>query len=112
MTRAPRPSPHDRALFERAMALARPMEPALRTGAMFGCPAAFLGRRMAFCVYRDGLGLKLAEETAARLRAEGMGEAFAPYGKTDMRGWITWRGDEAALPPVLALAIAEARARG
>ncbi|UFN46912.1 hypothetical protein LPC08_12815 [Roseomonas sp. OT10] len=111
MARPPKPSPHDRALFEQAMALVRPQEPALRTGAMFGCPAAFLGRRLAFCVYRDRIGAKLPPEEARRLRATGLAEAFTPYGRTGMRGWVSLSGQEAGLAAILALAVGEAGAR-
>lgn len=111
MARPPKPSPHDRALFGRTMAAMLPLEPELRTGAMFGCPAAFLGRRLAFCVYRDRIGAKLPPAEARRLRAEGLAEAFTPYGKTGMQGWVSLSGEVQGLTPILALAVREARER-
>ncbi len=55
---------------------------------MFGCPAAFVGRRMAFCVYGTELGAKVPENVAQSMLAQGLAEPFQPYGKVRMREWI------------------------
>ena len=58
---------HDRALFDALVAHMRVTEPELRIGSMFGCPAAFLGRRLAFCVFGAAVGVKVPAVEAARL---------------------------------------------
>lgn len=102
---------HDRALFDAVIARLAPSEPDMRAGAMFGSPAIFVGRRMAFCVFGRALGVKLPEARTKALIAAGA-VAFRPYGKVPMREWIAIEpekgGIEAALP-LLAEAIAYAR---
>lgn len=79
---------HDRALFDGLVAKMRGVEPELRVGVMFGCPAAFVGRRLAFCVFDKGIGAKVPAQDAARLIAEGEATPFRPYGKPAMKEWI------------------------
>ncbi len=78
---------------------------------MFGSPAAFVGRKMAFCVYGTEVGAKVPEETAKAFLARGVARPFQPYGKPRMREWISLRRplDDAVLDDVLASAIAYAR---
>jgi hypothetical protein len=100
-------------LFETLIDHVRMVDPALRTGAMFGCPAAYVGRRMAFCVYGDAVGAKLPQADAARLIEAGTAESFRPYGKPAMKEWIALRdgrSDPLAVFAVLDLAIRYARA--
>ena len=61
----PRPV-HDRTLFETLLAQARLRNPDVRSGAMFGSPALFLGRRMIGCVFGGNIGLKVTAATATR----------------------------------------------
>jgi TfoX/Sxy family transcriptional regulator of competence genes len=88
----PRPV-HDRTLFETLLAQARLRNPDVRSGAMFGSPALFLGRRMIGCVFGGNIGLKVAAATAAGALAAGSASAFRPYGKPAMREWIEIPGE-------------------
>jgi hypothetical protein len=107
-------SRHDRMLFEILMSHQRELDPDLRAGAMFGCPAAFAGCSLAFCVYRDTVGAKLPEDEAARLVADGQAAWFRPYDRMAMVGWVDLRtshAEAARLTPILASAVRFARQR-
>ncbi len=67
----------------------------VRLGKMFGFPAYYCGRSLFACVYGDGLGLKLPENTAARLKRLPGIEPFRPYGKPEMREWVWIRRRDA-----------------
>jgi hypothetical protein len=98
----------DRMLFDALVAHMRGIEPELRVGAMFGSPAAFMGKRMAFCVFESGVGAKVPEADAARLIASGTATPFRPYGKPAMKEWIELQAGRADVPrlvPVLSLAL-------
>ena len=82
---------HDRGLFDVAFAHVRDIDPSVHEGAMFGCPAAFVGTHMAFCVYGSGIGIKLPAERAAALVRMGRAFAFQPYGRAAMREWVEIR---------------------
>lgn len=41
--------------------------PAVRPGKMFGFPAYYAGRKLCICLYEEGVGLKIPEQTAVRL---------------------------------------------
>jgi hypothetical protein len=82
---------HDRGLFDVAFAHVRDIDPSVHEGAMFGCPAAFVGAHMAFCVYGSGIGIKLPAERAAALVRTGRAFAFQPYGRAAMREWVEIR---------------------
>jgi hypothetical protein len=82
---------HDRGLFDVAFAQVRHLDPSVHEGAMFGCPAAFVGAHMAFCVYGSGIGIKLPAERAATLVHAGRAFAFQPYGRSRMREWVEIR---------------------
>jgi hypothetical protein len=103
---------HDRALFDAVVAQMRTTEPGIRIGSMFGCPAVFVGRRMAFCVYGSAIGAKIPEAEAARLIASGEATAFRPNGRPPMKEWIELRatpGDSVTPAPILTLALRYAR---
>jgi hypothetical protein len=103
---------HDRALFDALVVQMRTTEPGIRIGSMFGCPAVFIGRRMAFCVYGSAVAAKIPEAEAARLIASGEATAFRPYGRPPMKEWIELRakpGDSVKLAPILTLALRYAR---
>jgi hypothetical protein len=103
---------HNRALCETLLAEMRGVAPDLRSGSMFGCPAAYIGKRMAFCVYGDVVGVKLPAAAAAQLMASGRAAAFRPYGRVPMKEWVELRATDAtsaAAAPILAVAIAYAR---
>ena len=82
---------HDRGLFEVAFAQVEALDPAVREGTMFGCPATFVGAQMAFCVYGSGIGVKLPAPRAAMLVDAGRAIAFQPYGRAPMREWVEIR---------------------
>jgi hypothetical protein len=63
--------------------------PAVRPGRMFGFPAYYAGRKLCICLYEEGVGLKIPEQTAVRLLKEDPHVIpFQPYGKRIMREWI------------------------
>jgi hypothetical protein len=80
---------HDRGLFDVAFAHVRDIDTSVHEGAMFGCPAAFVGAHMAF--YGSGIGIKLPAERAAALVHVGRAFAFQPYGRAPMREWVEIR---------------------
>ena len=89
--------------------------PDLRVGAMFGSPAAFVGKRMVFCVFGDVLGVKVPAAYAEGLVRDGCASAFQPYGRAPMKEWIALAADPdepGSWGPVLAVAIGHARASG
>ncbi len=103
---------HKQLLLDALVAHMRAVEPGIRIGAMFGCPAAFVGRRMAFCVYGEGVGAKLPRAEAARLVASGAATAFRPFGRPAMKEWVEPRaepGETLRIAPILTLAVRYAR---
>ena len=103
---------HDRTLLDTLVTHMRAVEPGIRIGAMFGCPAVFVGRRMAFCVYGEGIGAKLPQAEAARLIASGQATAFRPFGRPAMKEWVELRaepGEALQMAPILTLAVRYAR---
>ena len=82
---------HDRGLFDVAFAHVRDIDASVHEGAMFGCPAAFVGAHMASCVYGSGIGIRLPAERAAALVHMGRAFAFQPYGRAPMREWVEIR---------------------
>jgi hypothetical protein len=63
--------------------------PAIRPGKMFGFPAYYADKKLCICLYEEGVGLKVPEQTAARLLKEDKNIIpFQPYGKRRMREWI------------------------
>jgi hypothetical protein len=85
---AAKPPKHDHALFDALVDKMRGVEPELRLGVMFGCPAVFVGRRLSFCVFDKAVGAKVPAPEAARLIAAGEATPFRPYGKPAMKEWI------------------------
>ncbi len=92
----PRKQRHDRALFEELLATLRLMEPHVRTGSMFGCPAVYCGRKLAACVYGSAMGMRVPGSTAAQALKRGLAVPFQPHGMAPMKEWI--QIDGAALP--------------
>jgi hypothetical protein len=63
--------------------------PAIRPGKMFGFPAFYVERKLCMCLYEQGVGVKVPEQTAVRLLKEDRNVIlFQPYGKRKMREWI------------------------
>jgi TfoX/Sxy family transcriptional regulator of competence genes len=55
---------------------------------MFGCPAIYVGRKMAACVLHNEVGLRVPAQVADAARSSGRARPFTPYGKHPMREWI------------------------
>ena len=63
--------------------------PLVRAGKMFGFPAYYAGQKLCICLYEQGVGVKLPEQTAAVLLvADPNVIPFQPLGKPKMREWI------------------------
>jgi hypothetical protein len=63
--------------------------PAIRPGKMFGFPAYYADKKLCICLYEEGVGVKIPEQTAVRLLKEDRNVIpFQPYGKRKMREWI------------------------
>jgi predicted DNA-binding protein (MmcQ/YjbR family) len=63
--------------------------PQVRPGRMFGFPAYYAGKKLCICLYEQGVGVKLPEESAARLLDTDPNVVpFQPMGKPKMREWI------------------------
>ena len=63
--------------------------PAIRPGKMFGFPAYYANKKLCMCLYEQGVGVKVPEQTAARLiEQDPYVIPFQPYGKRKMREWI------------------------
>ena len=43
---------------------------------MFGCPALYVGRKLAFCVYEDRIGMRVPKAVAARAKSTKSAGAF------------------------------------
>jgi hypothetical protein len=63
--------------------------PLVRPGKMFGFPAYYAGRKLCICLYEGGVGVKVPEQTVARLlETDPNVVPFQPLGKPKMREWI------------------------
>ncbi len=63
--------------------------PLVQPGKMFGFPAYYAGRKLCICFYEQGVGVKLPEQSAARLlAADPNAIPFQPLGKPKMREWV------------------------
>ena len=60
---------------------------------MFGFPAFYTAGKLFACVYGDGVGLKLPQDTVRQLEGKPGVTPFQPYGKSKMREWIHLRHD-------------------
>jgi hypothetical protein len=63
--------------------------PFLRPGKMFGFPGYYAGKKLCICLYEQGVGVKLPEQTAKRLLASDPNVVpFQPMGRRRMREWV------------------------
>ncbi len=63
--------------------------PGVRKGQMFGFPAYYAGKKLCACLYEEGVGLKLPEQTVQRLLQNDANTIpFQPLGKAKMREWV------------------------
>ncbi len=63
--------------------------PLVQPGKMFGFPAYYAGKKLCICLYEAGVGIKLPEQSAARLLQTDLHAIpFQPMGKPKMREWV------------------------
>ena len=63
--------------------------PYVRPGKMFGFPAYYVDKKLCICLYEQGVGVKLPEQTVTKLlEADQNTIPFQPLGKPKMREWI------------------------
>ena len=63
--------------------------PYVRPGKMFGFPAYYVGKKLCICLYEQGVGVKLPEQTVLKLlETDPNAIPFQPLGKQKMREWI------------------------
>jgi hypothetical protein len=63
--------------------------PLVRAGKMFGYPAYYVGKKMCICLYEQGVGLKLPEQSAKKLlETDPNVIPFVPLGRRRMREWV------------------------
>ena len=61
----------------------------IRPGKMFGFPAYYAGKKLCICLYEQGVGIKLPEESVAKLLdSDKNAKPFQPMGRPRMREWI------------------------
>lgn len=61
----------------------------VRAGKMFGYPAYYAGKKLCICLYKQGVGVKLPESSAAwLLETDRNVIPFQPLGKPKMREWV------------------------
>jgi len=65
------------------------VEPNVKPGKMFGYPAYYVGGKLAICLYQQGVGVKIPEESARKLlETDPNVVPFQPLGKPRMREWV------------------------
>ena len=63
--------------------------PHMRAGKMFGFPAYYVGKKLSICLYEQGVGIKLPEQSVAKLlETDKNAVPFRPLGKPKMREWV------------------------
>jgi hypothetical protein len=63
--------------------------PHVRVGKMFGYPAYYVGKKLSICLFEQGVGVKLPEESANRLlQSDKNVTPFQPLGRPKMRQWV------------------------
>ena len=63
--------------------------PRVHPGKMFGFPAYYAGKKLCICLYEQGVGIKLPEETVKELLETDINIVpFQPFGKPKMREWV------------------------
>ena len=63
--------------------------PLVQPGKMFGFPAYYAGKKLCICLYEAGVGIKLPEQSTARLlQTDQNAIPFQPMGKPKMREWV------------------------
>jgi hypothetical protein len=63
--------------------------PNVQPGKMFGFPAYYAGKKLCICLYEQGVGVKLPEQSAAKLLEVDQNVVpFQPLGRPKMHEWI------------------------
>jgi hypothetical protein len=63
--------------------------PHVRPGKMFGFPAYYVVKKLAICLFEQGVGVKLPEQTVTKLlEKDSHIVPFQPMGKPKMREWV------------------------
>ncbi len=63
--------------------------PYVRPGKMFGFPAYYVVKKLAICLYEQGVGVKLPEQSVIELlETDSNVVPFQPLGKPKMREWV------------------------
>ena len=63
--------------------------PAVRPGKMFGYPAYYVDKKLSICIFEEGVGVKLPEQTVKKLlQTDPNVVPFQPLGRPKMREWI------------------------
>lgn len=88
MTKADEKPSHNINLYVDLLGVVTELSYSIREGKMFGCPALYVGRKMALCVYEDCIGMRVPEDIAIRAKSLHRAVPFTPYGKKPMREWI------------------------
>lgn len=61
----------------------------VRPGKIFGYTACYAGRKLCICLYEQGVGVKVPEQSEAKLlEMDGNTVPFRPLGKPKMREWV------------------------
>ena len=64
-------------------------KPRVQPGKMFGFPAYYAGKKLCICLYEQGVGIKLPEQSAVKLLASDRNAVpFQPMGRRKMREWV------------------------
>lgn len=62
--------------------------PHVRSGKMFGYPAYYVFKKLAICIFEQGVGVKLPQQTVTKLiETDSNIVPFQPLGKPKMREW-------------------------
>jgi hypothetical protein len=78
-------NPNHKAVLD-AMLLANPL---IRPGKMFGFPAYYVGSKLCICLYEEGVGIKLPQQTVVHLiETDPNAAPFTPMGRRRMREWV------------------------
>ena len=63
--------------------------PPVQPGKMFGFPAYYVNKKLCICLYEQGVGIKIPEQSAKKLlETDPNAIPFQPMGKRKMREWV------------------------
>jgi hypothetical protein len=88
MTQAAGKRAHNMKLYIELVRVISALPISIKEGKMFGCPALYVGRKMALCIDADCIGMRVPEDIAVKAKSLHRAVPFTPYGKKPMREWI------------------------